>query len=101
MRTRMLAILSDGDLVFNPGGQNMTLGALCREMGEIEYAYAQSLKTFTIDWSYRNTEVGLDASVERLKAWFESLDGDMKATVESVGQIRIGRAALSAHAGGI
>jgi hypothetical protein len=33
MRTRMLAILSDSDLTFNPGGQNMTLGALCREMG--------------------------------------------------------------------
>ena len=83
MRTRMLAILSDGDLAFNPGGQNMTLGALCREMGEIEYAYVRSLKTFTIDWTYRNTEAGLDASVERLKAWFESLDGDMKATVEA------------------
>jgi hypothetical protein len=82
MRTRMLAMLSDGDLAFNPGGQNITLGALCREMGEIEYAYAQSLTTFTIDWTYRNTEAVLDASVERLKAWFESLDGDMKATVE-------------------
>jgi hypothetical protein len=83
MRTRMLAILSDGDLAFNPGGHNLTLGALCREMGEIEYAYAQSLKTFTTDWSYRNAEAGLDASVERLKAWFESLDDDMKATAEA------------------
>jgi len=83
MRTRMLAILSDDDLAFNPGGQNMTLGALCREVGEIEYAYVQSLKTFTTDWSYRNTEAGLDASVERLKAWFDGLDGEMKATVEA------------------
>ena len=36
----------------------MTLGALCREMGEIEHSYIQSLKTFQQDWSYRNMEAG-------------------------------------------
>ncbi len=45
MRSQLLDILSDADLAFTPGGQNMTVGAFCREMGETEYAYIQSLKT--------------------------------------------------------
>ena len=44
MRSQLLDILSDADLAFSPGGQNITFGALCREMGEIEYSYVQSLK---------------------------------------------------------
>jgi hypothetical protein len=79
MRTQLLDMLSDADLEFNPGGQNMSLGALFREMGEVEYAYAESLKTFQQDWSYRNEEAGLDRSVARLKEWFQRLDEDLKA----------------------
>jgi uncharacterized damage-inducible protein DinB len=84
MRTQLLNILSDADLAFNPGGQNMTLGALCREMGEIEHSYVQSLITFKQDWSYRNKEADLDSSVARLKAWFQTLDDEMKATVSAL-----------------
>ena len=54
MRAGLLDGFSDADLGFDPSGQNMKLGALCREMGEIEYSYIQSLKTFKQDWSYRN-----------------------------------------------
>jgi uncharacterized damage-inducible protein DinB len=84
MRTQLLDVLSDADLAFNPGGQNMTLGALCREMGEIEHSYVQSLITFKQDWSYRNKEADLDSSVARLKAWFQTLDDEMKATVSAL-----------------
>ena len=79
LRIQLLDILSDADLTFNPGGQNMTLGALCRESGEVEYSYMQSLKTFQQDWSYRNEEVALERSVARLKEWFERLDDELKA----------------------
>ena len=81
MRTQLLDMLNDADLTFSPGGQNMPLGALCREMGETEHSYVQSLKTFRQDWSYRNTEAGMDSSVARLQAWFQALDEEMKATV--------------------
>jgi len=84
MRSQLLDSLSDADLAFNPGGQNMTLGALCRQIGEIEYSYLQSLKTFQQDWSYRNTDAGLENSVSRLKAWFQTLDEEMKATVAAL-----------------
>ena len=81
LRVQLLDTLSDTDLAFSPGGQNMTLGALCREMGEIEHSYEQSLKTFQQDWSYHNTEADLESSVARLKAWFQTLDDEMQATI--------------------
>lgn len=84
MRTALLDTLNDTDLAFSPGGQNMTLGALCREMGEVEHSYTQSLKTFKQDWSYHNQEAGLDGSVARLKAWFQTLDDEMKATASAL-----------------
>src|SRR5712692_431270 len=84
MRSQLLDALSDADLAFSPGGQNMTLGALCRQMGEVEHSYIQSLKTFKQDWSYRNLETSLDSSVARLKAWFQTLDDEMKATVSAL-----------------
>ena len=84
MRTELLDTLIDADLAFNPGGENMTLGALFREIGEIEYSYTQSLQTFEQDWSYRNREAGLESSVARLRAWYQTLDEEMKATVSAL-----------------
>lgn len=84
MRTQLMDILSDADLEFSPGGQNMTLGKLCREMGEIEHSYIQSLKTLKQDWSYHNTEAGLERDISRLKAWYQTLDDEMKAMVSAL-----------------
>jgi uncharacterized damage-inducible protein DinB len=84
IRSQLMDVLSDADLAFSPGGQNMTLGALCREVGEIEHSYIQSLKTFKQDWSYHNTEAGLESDVNRLKAWYQTLDDEMKATVSAL-----------------
>ncbi len=84
MRTQLLDILSDADLAFNPGGQNMTLGMLLREIGDIEHSYTQSLQTFKQDWSYHNTEAGLESSLTQLKAWYQTLDDEMKETVSAL-----------------
>ena len=84
MRIQLLDILNDADLAFNPGGQNMTLGALLREMGEIEYSYIQSLKTFKQDWSYHNTEAGMENSLSQIKTWYQTLDDEMKAAVSDL-----------------
>jgi len=81
MRTGLLDVLTDADLKFTPGGDAMPLGALIREMGEIEHSYIQSLKTATQNWDYRNTEAGLADSVEKLKAWFQTLDDELKTLV--------------------
>ena len=81
MRSQMLDILSDADLDFHPGGQNMTFGALCRQMGETQHSYIQSLKSLKQEWSYRNTEAYVVSSVARLKAWFQTLDDEMQAAI--------------------
>lgn len=81
MRSQLFNILSDADLAFSPGGQNMTFGALCREMGETEHSYVQSLKTLKQEWSYRYPEAEVVNQVARLKAWFQTLDDEMQATI--------------------
>jgi hypothetical protein len=83
MRNGLIGSLADADLSFAPGGQTMTLGALCREIGDIEYAYLQSFKTFTQDFSYRNTEPGIETSVAKLLAWYQQMDEDLKATISA------------------
>lgn len=81
MRTGLLDGLTDSDLAFSPGGQTMTFGALWREMGEIEHAYVESLKTFKTDFSYKTSDKSVEASVAGLKAWFTKLDAEMKGIV--------------------
>ena len=83
MRSQLLDILSNADLAFSPGGQNMKLGALLRQMGDLEHAYIQSLKTSLQDWSYHNTEAGLESDITRLKAWFQALDDEMLDTMSA------------------
>jgi hypothetical protein len=41
MRSQLLDILSDTDLAFSPGGQNITLGALFREMGDNDLCFLE------------------------------------------------------------
>ena len=84
MRNGLLNGLSDADLAFTPGGDNMTLGELFREIGEIEVAYTQSLTALKTDFSYRSTEAGLSTSVERLKAWYQRMD---RITLDEVRQV--------------
>lgn len=98
MRTGLLDVLTDADLNFTPGGQAMTLGKLCREMGEIQYSYLQSLKTLTQDFEYRNTTPGMDTSLSQLKAWFQQMDEDMKASLEAMSEADVNKSV--ARAGG-
>ena len=84
MSSQLLDNLTDADLTFSPGGQNMTMGVLLRQMGETEHSYIQSLQTFKQDWSYHNTEAGLESSLAQLKAWYQTLDDEMKATVSAL-----------------
>ena len=84
LRKQLMDLLTDADLAFSPGGNNVPLGALCREMGEVDYSYLQSLKTFKQVWSYRNNEPGLDKNVAKLKAWYQKMEDDLKATVSAM-----------------
>jgi uncharacterized damage-inducible protein DinB len=84
LRQQLMDSLTDEELDFRVSGQNPSLGALCREIGEIEVAYIQSFKTFRQDFTYRNETPGLEHSVDQLKRWFAELDQELKQTVESL-----------------
>ena len=82
LRNQMMAILSDDELAFRPAGENHSLGILCREIGEVQLSYIQSFETLQQEFNYRNTEAGLEGSVERLQAWFQELDGRLRTVIE-------------------
>ncbi|MDE2855928.1 MAG: hypothetical protein OXN88_17285 [Chloroflexota bacterium] len=84
LRDELMASLSDKDLAFSPGGENPTLGELCREIGETQYAYVQSFKTFKIDFSYRVNDDAYLTSVDKLKAWYAKLDQELEAELETI-----------------
>ncbi len=86
LRNQLMELLTDDDLSYQAGGQNPTLGALCREIGEVEHAYIESFRTFKQDFSFRNEEPGLAESVEKLATWFGELDRELKATISGLSE---------------
>jgi DinB superfamily len=86
LRSQLLDTLTDEDLTFETGGENITLGALCRQIGETEHSYIDSFKSFTQDFSYRNDQPGLAQSVARLTAWYADLDAALKKAVADLSE---------------
>ena len=85
LRDALMASLTDADLAFTPGGDNPTLGDLCREIGETERIYIDSIKNRKIDWSaYGTTGAAMVSSVERLSAWYTALDAELRAALEAL-----------------
>jgi len=90
LRDQLMETLTDDDLGLRLGGGTASLGALCREIGEIEHTYVESFRTFRQDFAYRNPDPLLEHSVAALKAWFGVLDRDMMAAVEGLSEDDIG-----------
>jgi hypothetical protein len=86
LRQQLMEILTDDDLSYRVGGENPSLGALCREVGEIERSYIDSFKTFRLDFGYRNADPRLETSVATLSSWYRELDGELKATIERLSE---------------
>lgn len=84
LRDELMASINDDDLAYTPGGENPTLGALCRELGETQHAYAQSFKSFKIDFSYRINDDSYLKSVDKLKAWYAELDEQLEAALSTI-----------------
>ena len=86
LRDQLMDSLEDADLESRLGGETETLGALCREVGEIEHTYVESLRTFRQDFGYRNSEPVLELSVAALKAWYSDLDRALTAAIEALSE---------------
>lgn len=86
LRNQLVEILTDDDLGYSPGGENLTLGGLCREMGEVQQAYISSFQTFEQNFDFRAGDPQLERSVEQLRDWFQVLDRELKAALESLSE---------------
>jgi hypothetical protein len=86
LRNQLMEILSDEDLRYSPGGEALTLGALCREMAEVQQSYIISFQTFEQDFSYQIKDPGLEASVEQLAGRFQAMDRELEAALATLSE---------------
>lgn len=86
LRRDLFSVLTDEDLAYKLPGRNLTLGALCQEMGEVEQSYLDSFKTFKQDFSYRYPDPAVAGSVQKLSAWHDALDQELKAVLEGLSE---------------
>ena len=91
LRDQLMEIIDDEDLGLTLGGETASLGALCREIGEIEHAYVESFRTFRQEFGFRNREPRLEHSVVALKIWYAELDHDLLAAVAGLSEDDIAR----------
>lgn len=75
IRNGVLQGLSDEDLAFNPGGNNVTLAELIDELQGIEKSYIESFKTGEYIEPIRNKIEG--SSIGGYVATFKSLDDEL------------------------
>ena len=83
LRTQLLDLISDDDLAFRVAG-NPTLGALCREIGDVQQAYVRSFRDFTIDFAQSEHSPEIENSVVMLAAWLADLDGQLRTVIEAL-----------------
>jgi hypothetical protein len=86
MRGQVLDVLSDEDLAFQPGGENATLGVLCREIGETEQCYIDSFKSFQLDFNYQYPDPDVDKSTAALRDWFQRLDRELEQAISAISE---------------
>lgn len=82
LRDQLMDTLSDADFGYALGGATETLGALCRELGEVQRSYVESFETFRQDFSAPDTGPERAGSVAALTAWYAELDGELEAALE-------------------
>lgn len=84
MRNGLLEDLTEEDLAFNPGGGNLPLGEMFREIGEAEQAYINSLQSFEINFSYRYPDPSIANRIDELITWFQELDETFKTSLQEL-----------------
>lgn len=84
LRNQLMAVLTDADLNYQLGGETVSLGLLCREIGETQQTYIQSFHTCTLpSFDYRYPDPAIANSVSALSAWFAVMDAELKMVIEN------------------
>ena len=84
LRSELVKVLADEDLAFRPGPAAITLGELCREIGDIEHSYIEALKTFRQGFDWHNPDPSVERSGSALAAWYTDLDRDLLVALEAL-----------------
>jgi hypothetical protein len=84
LRNELMELLSDSDLSFRPGVNTLSLGELCREIGDAEHSYVEGLRTFRQTFDWRNPDPTVERSVSALTAWYADLDRNLLAAIEAL-----------------
>ncbi len=96
LRRQLLAVLGDADLACRPAPGCLSLGELCREMGEIQHTYVESFRTFRHDFSYRH-DPETAGSVARLAEWYAQLDAELGEVLEGLEEADLARTVDRGH----
>jgi uncharacterized damage-inducible protein DinB len=81
MRSEWLDALTEADLAFNPGGQNLTMGALLHEMCEVNAAYIESLTSGKHAWAKQ--PMASPQTLDGLRAGFAKQDEALTAALNA------------------
>lgn len=84
IRNQLMDVLTDEDLSFSPGGNTISLGALCHEMGETQASYIDSIKTLKHNYGYTVEPAGHSQTVAQLKAWYARMDAELKEIIAAL-----------------
>ena len=84
LRDQLMQLLTDGDLDYRVGAATNSLGALCREMGDVERAYIEWFRTFRLDFVHHNQDPQVERDVAALTTWYAELDRDLMAALEGL-----------------
>lgn len=82
VRGQLLEVLTDEDLKYELGGETLPLGALCKEIGEVQQAYIDSFKTLTQNFDYHHPDPDMTLNVAKLKSWYAELDAELDRVIE-------------------
>jgi hypothetical protein len=81
LRDQLMELVTDTDLSFRPGERNLSLGGLCREIGQVQRSYIDSFKTGHQDFSNLTEDSRLESSAKELAVWFGKLDQELEAVI--------------------
>ena len=96
LRRQLMTVLADGDLTFRPHPACLTLGELCREIGEVQRTYIDSLRTFRQDFSYRHA-AEVSRSVAELSTWYAQLDRELEKVSDALTEQDLRRSVDCGH----
>jgi hypothetical protein len=86
LRNQLMEIVTDKDLGYTPGGDNPTLGALCREMAEVQQSYIISFQTFEQSFDYHIEDPEMESSVEELATRLQAMDAELQAALATLSE---------------